>query len=155
MHLYILRVAIWKTSQETVYGKGKRDHFWQQVSGYCSPEPFQWMSHWAWKRSTLIMKLYWFMTVPEIPCTILTAVWSPHAWEQPSLTSPSWATAAPSQARISLAALWPCAYALCASGVRFSQGEGRIYLHKAQGMWKGRSKKVMCFGLRPWCEAGA
>lgn len=124
-------------------------------SGCC-----RWMSHWAGKRSVLIMKLYLFLAVPEIPCrnTDLYCSMIPTCIRTASThPSPNWAIAVPNQSLISLAALWPRAVLPVHTRSIFllSQREGRIYLHNTRGMWKGRTKKVTCFGLCPWCEAGA
>lgn len=93
----------------TVFDNRCQDTVLLNLSSGCC----RWMSCWARKRSTLIMKLYQFMTVPEIPCQNTYLYCSAiTTCTRTALTCPSpcWATAVPNQVWISSAALWPCAH---------------------------------------------
>lgn len=114
--LYILGAAMWKTSQEMLHNEGKRDWFWQQVSGCCFPEPLQWMLQIDVSSGREKVNINnGAAPVRDSPRNIVERSWSVlqcdhHGHENsPTCPRPKWATSAPSQAWVPRAASCPCA----------------------------------------------
>lgn len=146
--LYILGAAMWKTSQEMVHNEGKRDCFWQQVSGCCSPEPLQWMLQMDVSSGREKVNINnGAAPVRDGPRNIMKRYWSLLQWHRhtrensPACPRPSWATTAPDQALISLAAPCPCAPQEHISPT--------IYTRNVQR----ENQKVTRSSLYPCCEA--
>lgn len=137
-----------ETSQEMVHNEGKRDCFWQQVSGCCSPEPLQWMLQIDVSSGREKVSINnGAAPVRDSPRNIMKRYWSllqcdHHTQENsPTCPRPSWATSAPSQAWISLAA--PCPWA----------HQEHIFPTTYTRDVQKENQKVTHPGLYPCCEA--